>query len=155
MGSASSSADTGRKLETVREVLAGEPPFGGGTVQAVLGRIIAGTPVSPTERRPSLPPNVDAAIRKALEKVPADRFTDARVFAAALGDPAFRHGEAAHPASAPCDPPVPARHGPLGGERAPPLGERAGDPLRDALRRRRARGHGPEAPGAGASPRPA
>lgn len=85
-------------------MLAGEPPFGGGTAQAVLGRIIAGAPVSPTERRPSLPPNVDAAIRKALEKVPADRFTDARVFLAALRDPAFRHGEAARPASASAGP---------------------------------------------------
>jgi serine/threonine-protein kinase len=35
---------------------------------------------------------VDAAIRKALEKLPADRFTRAADFAGALSDPGFRHG---------------------------------------------------------------
>jgi hypothetical protein len=35
---------------------------------------------------------VDATIRRALEKVPADRFRRAADFADALGDPAFRHG---------------------------------------------------------------
>lgn len=37
--------------------------------------------------------NVDAAIRKALEKLPADRFTSAQGFANALSDIGFRHGE--------------------------------------------------------------
>ena len=36
---------------------------------------------------------MDAAIRKALEKLPADRFTSAQDFAKALADPGFRHGE--------------------------------------------------------------
>jgi serine/threonine-protein kinase len=35
---------------------------------------------------------VDAAIRKSLEKLPADRFEDAQAFAKALADPSFRHG---------------------------------------------------------------
>jgi hypothetical protein len=35
---------------------------------------------------------VDAAIRKALEKLPADRFSGAQPFATALADPGFRHG---------------------------------------------------------------
>ena len=35
---------------------------------------------------------MDAAIRKGLERVPADRFRSARELADALGDPAFRHG---------------------------------------------------------------
>ena len=42
--------------------------------------------------RQSVPVNVDAAIRKALEKLPADRFTRAQDFARALADPTFRHG---------------------------------------------------------------
>ena len=74
------------------EMLVGEPPFTGSTAQAVLGRIIAGGPASATEQRAAVPANVDSAIRKALEKVPADRFGEARHFAAALGDPGFRHG---------------------------------------------------------------
>jgi eukaryotic-like serine/threonine-protein kinase len=74
------------------EFLAGEPPYGGGTAQAVLGRIIAGAPVSVTERRPTAPGHVDAALRKALEKIPADRFGSAAEFAKALGDESFRYG---------------------------------------------------------------
>jgi serine/threonine-protein kinase len=75
------------------EVLVGEPPYVGSTAQAVLGKIIQGLLVSATEARRSVPPNVDAAIRKALEKLPADRFTAAQDFANALADPGFRYGE--------------------------------------------------------------
>ncbi len=56
------------------EMLVGEPPFTGPNAQAVLGQIITSEAVSATEKRASIPSNVDAAIRKALEKLPADRF---------------------------------------------------------------------------------
>jgi serine/threonine protein kinase/Tol biopolymer transport system component len=82
------------------EMLIGEPPYLGNTAQAVLGKIIQGVPISPTAIRKSVPANVDAAIRKALEKLPADRFTGAHDFARALADPTFRHGENAVAASA-------------------------------------------------------
>jgi len=72
------------------EMLVGEPPYTGGTAQAVLGKIIAGKLASATEQRASVPANVDAAIRKALEKLPADRFASAQDFVRALGDPGFR-----------------------------------------------------------------
>ena len=75
------------------EMLVGEPPFTGSTPQAILGKIIAGEPESVTEHRPSVPANVDAAIRNALEKLPDDRFTGAQDFALALGDEHFRYGE--------------------------------------------------------------
>ena len=71
------------------------PRSRGTTAQAVLGRIIAGEPISATEQRPSIPANVDAAVRKALEKLPADRFTSAQEFVRALNDENFRYGEAA------------------------------------------------------------
>jgi serine/threonine-protein kinase len=74
------------------QMLVGEPPYLGGTAQAVLGKIISGVPVTPTQHRPSIPPNVDAAIRQALEKLPADRFASAQDFAKALQDPGFRYG---------------------------------------------------------------
>jgi serine/threonine-protein kinase len=74
------------------EMLVGEPPYVGATAQAVLGKIISGGPVSATTQRRSIPAHVDAAIRRALEKLPADRFPTARGFAEALSDPAFRHG---------------------------------------------------------------
>ena len=74
------------------EMLIGDPPYMGSTAQAILGRIIAGKVASATEERASVPANVDAAISKALEKLPADRFTEAQAFAGALRDPGFRHG---------------------------------------------------------------
>jgi serine/threonine-protein kinase len=74
------------------ETLVGEPPFYGATAQAVLGKIIAGAPVSATTHRTAIPTNVDAAIRCALEKLPADRFPEAQAFGKALNDPSFRHG---------------------------------------------------------------
>ncbi len=89
------STDTYALGAVLYEMLVGEPPYAGATAQAVLGRIIAGKPVSATEERPSIPANVDAAIRKALEKLPADRFTSAQDFAKALGDEHFRYGELA------------------------------------------------------------
>jgi len=87
------STDTYALGSVLYEMLVGEPPYPGTTAQAVLGRIIAGKPVSATEQRPSIPANVDAALRKALEKLPADRFTSAQEFAKALDDPGFRYGD--------------------------------------------------------------
>ena len=67
------------------ELLVGEPPYPGSTAQAVLGKIIAGDPGSATKHRPTIPAHVDAAIRKALEKLPTDRFTGAEEFAKLRG----------------------------------------------------------------------
>ena len=75
------------------EMLVGDPPYVGSTAQAILGKIIAGKLASATEERASVPENVDAAIRKALEKLPADRFSGAQEFARALGDPGFTYGD--------------------------------------------------------------
>ena len=87
------STDTYTLGSVLYEMLVGDPPYPGSTAQAVLGKIIAGKPVSATEHRPSVPANVDAAVRRALEKLPADRFTSAQEFARALGDEHFRYGE--------------------------------------------------------------
>jgi serine/threonine-protein kinase len=74
------------------ELLTGDPPYTGSTAQAVLGKILQGAPMSATALRRSIPPNVDAALQKALERLPADRFPTAQEFAKALTDPSFRHG---------------------------------------------------------------
>lgn len=74
------------------EMLLGEPPFPGATAQAVLGKILAGNFTTPTEVRPQVPANVDAALRKALEKLAADRFATTEAFGKALTDPGFRYG---------------------------------------------------------------
>ena len=89
------STDTYALGSVLYEMLVGDPPYPGSTAQAVLGKIIAGKPVSATEQRPSVPVNVDAAIRKALEKLPADRFVSAQDFVRALGDEHFRYRELA------------------------------------------------------------
>lgn len=75
------------------EMLTGDPPYVGSTAQAILGKIIQGVPVSAKATRQSVPANVDAAIRKALEKIPADRFLDAGDFARALAQAGFRYDD--------------------------------------------------------------
>jgi serine/threonine-protein kinase len=79
------------------EMLAGEPPHSGGSAQAIIMKIIAEPAQLVTKFRKSVPHNVAAAVAKALEKVPADRFTSARAFADALADPHFSTGHAAAP----------------------------------------------------------
>jgi len=73
------------------EMLVGEPPYPGRSAQAILARILTQPAPEATKTRPSVPANVDSALRKALEKVPADRFATAQDFAKALRDPHFRH----------------------------------------------------------------
>jgi serine/threonine-protein kinase len=68
-------------------MLAGVPPHEGGSAQQTIMRIIADTPRPVTDHRRAVPPHVEAAVMKALEKLPADRFASAADFARALGDP--------------------------------------------------------------------
>ena len=82
-------SDTYSLASVLYEMLAGVPPHEGGTAQQTIMRIIADTPRPVTDFRKSVPPNVAAAVAKALEKLPADRFESARDFAQALGNPAF------------------------------------------------------------------
>ena len=71
------------------EMLVGEPPYTGSTAQAVLGKIVVGETPSASAERSSVPENVDATIARALEKVPADRFSTAAKFSEALADWSF------------------------------------------------------------------
>ncbi len=66
------------------EMLAGEAPFTGPTVQSIVSRIVTEEPRSLTLQRKTIPPHVEAAVLKALEKLPADRFATAGQFAEAL-----------------------------------------------------------------------
>jgi hypothetical protein len=68
----------------VYEMLAGEPPFGGPTPQAVLARH-AVDPVPPLRSvRSTVPRAVERVLERALAKVPADRYTRSGEFADAL-----------------------------------------------------------------------
>jgi eukaryotic-like serine/threonine-protein kinase len=71
------------------EMLAGEPPFTGPTVQAVVARVMTEEPRPLTTQRRNVPANVAAAVSHALEKIPADRFASAHEFAEALNNSAF------------------------------------------------------------------
>ena len=73
------------------EMLAGQPPFSASTAQAVLVKILTADAPSITTERRTVPPHVSHALAQALEKLPADRFTSAAEFAAALGDPSFTY----------------------------------------------------------------
>ncbi len=71
------------------EMLAGQPPHLGGSAQQIIMKILAEPVLPVTRMRPSVPPNVAAALDRALQKLPADRFPTARAFAEALQNPAF------------------------------------------------------------------
>jgi serine/threonine-protein kinase len=71
------------------EMLTGEPPHTGATVQAIILRIVADDARPVRDFRKAVPPHVAAAVAKAVEKLPADRFESAKAFALALHNSAF------------------------------------------------------------------
>jgi serine/threonine-protein kinase len=70
----------------VYEMIAGDPPFTGATVQAIVSKVMAERPTALHTVRDTVPASVEYATLKALAKLPADRFATAADFAAALTD---------------------------------------------------------------------
>jgi len=68
------------------EMLAGHPPHVGATAQQIIMKIVTEEAAPVTSVRKSVPPHVAAALARALETLPADRFESAKAFATALGD---------------------------------------------------------------------
>ncbi len=68
------------------EMLLGEPPFTGVTAQAIVAKVMTADAPSLTGQRRTIPPSVDKAVHRALERLPADRYATAADFAAALKD---------------------------------------------------------------------
>jgi serine/threonine-protein kinase len=66
------------------EMLAGDPPHTGPTVQAVISKVVTEHPRPVGELRDTVPVHIETALDKALAKLPADRFTTAEEFAVAL-----------------------------------------------------------------------
>ncbi|WKW10956.1 protein kinase [Pseudogemmatithrix spongiicola] len=66
------------------EMLAGEAPFTGPSVQAIVARVLSEEPRPLSAQRKAVPPAAEEAVFRALEKLPADRFASAKEFAAAL-----------------------------------------------------------------------
>ncbi len=72
------------------EMLTGNPPHTGATAQQIIMKIVTEEAAPVTKLRKAVPPNVAAAVAKAVERLPADRFETAKGFAEALGNPSFR-----------------------------------------------------------------
>src|SRR6185295_18311467 len=66
------------------EMLLGEPPFTGPTVQSIMAKVMTEKPAGLIARRDRVPEAVEDAVLTALEKLPADRFASAAEFAVAL-----------------------------------------------------------------------
>ncbi|MFI5312177.1 MAG: protein kinase, partial [Gemmatimonadales bacterium] len=66
------------------EMLVGDPPYTGSTSQAIIAKVLTDKPRAVRLSRASVPVYVEAAVDRALEKLPADRFATAHEFAEAL-----------------------------------------------------------------------
>src|SRR5438094_5609709 len=69
------------------EMLVGEPPCTGPTAQAIVAKVVTEKPQRIFPRRDTVPSHVEAAVLKALSKVPADRFATAHEFITELERP--------------------------------------------------------------------
>ena len=83
------------------ELLAGEPPHSGPTMQAVLARRFSGELPRVRQFRPTVPEQIEQALQKAMALVPADRFATAAEFARALGGGTGTATTVSTPAAAP------------------------------------------------------
>jgi serine/threonine-protein kinase len=72
---------------TLYEMLAGQPPFIGPTLQRLSYQHMFETAPAITQFRPAVPAGVAAALQRALAKAPADRFHTTTAFADALSKP--------------------------------------------------------------------
>jgi serine/threonine-protein kinase len=71
----------------VYEMLVGQPPFTGPNVQAIIARHSMASVSPPSIVRDTIPETMEAALLRALAKVPADRFPTVIMFAEALAMP--------------------------------------------------------------------
>ena len=69
------------------EMLTGDPPHTGSTAQAIISKVLTEEPRPVTSVRKTVAPHTEAAVHKALAKLPADRFSTAQQFAEALARP--------------------------------------------------------------------
>jgi tRNA A-37 threonylcarbamoyl transferase component Bud32/tetratricopeptide (TPR) repeat protein len=66
------------------EMLTGVVPFSGASAIAIIAKRFGEPAASIRQKRPEVPPAVDAAVRKTLEPVPANRYADMAEFSGAL-----------------------------------------------------------------------
>ena len=66
------------------EMLGGDPPFTGSTPRSVMARHVSDAPPPLATLRPGLPPAVETVVRRALSKIPVDRYPTCTAFASAV-----------------------------------------------------------------------
>src|SRR5688572_6464878 len=66
------------------EMLTGDPPFTGSTIQSIVAKVMTEKPVPPSAVRDTVTPGIEHAVLRTLCKLPADRFATAAEFATAL-----------------------------------------------------------------------
>ena len=76
----------------VFEMISGQAPFTGPTAQSIIAQRMTIPPRPIRSLRPEVPSGLEAAIAKALERAPADRFRTAAEFGAALSGTTPRAG---------------------------------------------------------------
>jgi serine/threonine-protein kinase len=86
------------------EMLAGEQPYTGPTMQSILMKRLSEPIPRVRSGRPSVPEAVDAAIGRALAVVPADRYATAAQFAQALDQAVTTTSGSTHAATVPVTP---------------------------------------------------
>ena len=69
------------------EMLSGDAPFSGSSVQAIVAKVMTERPTPLHTLRDTVSPGIEHAVFTALAKLPADRFATAAEFAAALANP--------------------------------------------------------------------
>ena len=69
------------------EMLAGQPPFTGPTVESIIRQHLVATAPPITQLRPAVPAEIAGALERALAKTPADRFNPVAQFSDALSRP--------------------------------------------------------------------
>jgi len=89
------------------EMLCGKPPFASRTAQATMSRRLTEEPCSLRTVRPSISVGVDDVLRKALSRLPADRFQSAEEMSSALRRGALEPGGGElTPGTAPAEPKI-------------------------------------------------
>ena len=71
------------------EMLTGDPPFTGSSVQSIVAKIMTEKPTPIRALRDTVPAHVEHAVLRALAKLPADRHGTADAFSAALAGDAY------------------------------------------------------------------
>jgi eukaryotic-like serine/threonine-protein kinase len=70
----------------IYEMLVGDPPFTGSTVQAIVAKLMTERPGRIVTQRDRVPVHIETAVFRALEKIPADRWASVREFMEGMRD---------------------------------------------------------------------